>query len=65
MKITVAMKGVMLDSQQEEFTPHIETRVRARQTGSASGFVRGMIWGFVVSLVLWMILSVFALRYLF
>ncbi len=53
----------MLDSPQQEFTPHIETRLRAQQPDIASGFVRGMIWGFVLSLALWMVLSIVALKF--
>jgi len=64
MKIKVAVRGVMLDSpKKEEFTPYIETRVKTRQPASDSSFVRGMVWGISVSLIIWILLTLAAIRW--
>jgi hypothetical protein len=64
MKIKVAVRGVMLDSpKKEEFTPYIETRLKAKQPANDSSFVRGMVWGIAVSLIIWMLLTLAAIRW--
>ena len=63
MNIKVAVRGIMLDSPAEKFSPYIETRLRAQAPVETSSFVRGMIWGFLVSAILWTILTVVAIRY--
>lgn len=64
MNIKVAVRGVMLDSpRKEEFTPYIETRLKAQHPKDDSSFVRGMIWGIAVSLIMWTILTLIAIEW--
>jgi len=63
MKIKVAVKGVMIDSSKEEFTPYLKTRLKAQQPTNDSSFVRGMIWGIAISLIIWTLLTLAAIRW--
>jgi hypothetical protein len=64
MKIKVAVRGVMLDSaKKEEFSPQIVTRLKARQSADDSSFVRGMVWGIAVSLIIWILLTLAAIKW--
>ena len=64
MKIKVAVRGVMVDSsQKEKFGPEIITRVKARQPADDSSFVRGMIWGIAISLIIWTLLTLAAIKW--
>ena len=63
MKIKVAVRGVMLDSPKEELIPYIETRLKAQQPTNDSSFVRGLIWGSIVSLIIWTMLTLAALKW--
>ena len=63
MKIKVAVRGVMLDSPKEGLIPYIETRLKAQQPTNDSSFVRGLIWGSIVSLIIWTMLTLAALKW--
>jgi len=63
MKIKVAVKGVMIDSSKEDFTPYLKTRLKAQQPTNDSSFVRGMIWGIAISLIIWTLLTLAAIRW--
>jgi len=63
MKIKVAVKGVMIDSSKEEFTPYLKTRLKAQQPTNDSSFVRGMIWGIAISLIIWTLLTLVAIKW--
>jgi hypothetical protein len=62
MNIKVAVRGVMLDAPPKD-PPFIETRVKAKHPREDSSFVQGMIWGCVLSLLMWTILTLMALRF--
>ena len=63
MKIKVAVKGVMIDSSKEDFTPYLRTRLKAQQPANDSSFVRGMIWGIAISLIIWTLLTLVAIKW--
>jgi hypothetical protein len=64
MKIKVAVRGVMLDSpEKEQFSPQIVTRLKAQQPADDSSFVRGMVWGISVSLIIWILLTLAAIKW--
>ena len=63
MNIKVAVRGVMLDSQKQDFNPQIVTRLKTRQPADDSSFVHGMIWGISVSLIIWILLTLAAIKW--
>ena len=63
MKIKVAVRGVMLDTPKQDFNPQIVTRLKTRQPADDSSFVRGMIWGISVSLIIWILLTLAAIKW--
>ncbi|HET9741208.1 MAG TPA: hypothetical protein VFQ00_00535 [Terriglobales bacterium] len=65
LKLTVNVRGVMVHCPPNEFVPRLETHLRAEHASSArfSPFVRGMLWGVVVSMIVWILAAIIAMKF--
>lgn len=61
MKITVSVRGVMLEKPVRDFKPFIETHLRAEPQMlddiKDSSFARGLAWGAGIGILLWSVVG--------